>query len=253
MGEANIRGCIRSRAEEAGCGCFLVRLFRGGEDEERFLIDDYFPVGTEDNGWAFAHSADSMGTGSRTEMWPMVIEKAYAKFCGSYRNIEGGKVHVALAELTGGVPQHIQITDTVRDDLDQFWQKVLHAHLNGYLLGAGTPENIAGDTTVNANGIAQGHAYAVLGVRKYKGERLIKLRNPHGSVGARWLGDWGESSSLWTPAAKTVLRPGNDHDGSFWMNVVDFTSEFKYLYICRRFDERWIMTEITVSTLCWTR
>jgi len=29
-------------------------------------------------------------------MWPMILEKAYAKFYGSYQNIEGGFVHKAL-------------------------------------------------------------------------------------------------------------------------------------------------------------
>jgi len=50
----------------------------------------------------------------------------------------------------------------------------------GYLLGAGTPPHAQGDRAI-VNGIFQGHAYLVLSVRNLDGNKLIKLRNPHGN------------------------------------------------------------------------
>jgi hypothetical protein len=38
------------------------------------------------------------------EMWPILIEKAYAKLFGSYSNIEGGHPDEALAHLTNALP-----------------------------------------------------------------------------------------------------------------------------------------------------
>jgi len=50
----------------------------------------------------------------------------------------------------------------------------------GYLMGAGTPPNAKGDSAI-IDGIFQGHAYLILSVRNLDGNKLIKLRNPHGN------------------------------------------------------------------------
>lgn len=39
----------------------------------------------------------------------MVLEKAYAKMYGSYSFIEGGKVQYALADMTDGFPEQIDL------------------------------------------------------------------------------------------------------------------------------------------------
>ena len=36
------------------------------------------------------------------ELWPLFIEKAYAKVFGSYESLKGGNSHLALATFTGG-------------------------------------------------------------------------------------------------------------------------------------------------------
>ncbi|TXI91401.1 MAG: hypothetical protein E6Q33_10395 [Neisseriales bacterium] len=47
-------------------------------------------------------------------------------------------------------------------------------------MGAGTPPHEQGDTA-EIDGIFQGHAYLVLDVRNLDGNRIIKVRNPHGN------------------------------------------------------------------------
>jgi hypothetical protein len=44
-------------------------------------------------------------------LWPMILEKAYAKMFGSFKNIVGGLVHVALADLTNGIPEMFALDD----------------------------------------------------------------------------------------------------------------------------------------------
>jgi hypothetical protein len=39
------------------------------------------------------------------ELWPMVLEKAYAKMYGTYNYIEAGKVQYALSDMTDGFPE----------------------------------------------------------------------------------------------------------------------------------------------------
>ena len=41
----------------------------------------------------------------------MILEKSYAKMYGSYKNIDGGMVDEALAELTNGVPCRFDLTE----------------------------------------------------------------------------------------------------------------------------------------------
>eukprot|EP01022_Parablepharisma_sp_SALTPOND_P018333 TRINITY_DN298_c0_g2_i2.p1 TRINITY_DN298_c0_g2~~TRINITY_DN298_c0_g2_i2.p1 ORF type:complete len:1600 (-),score=108.51 TRINITY_DN298_c0_g2_i2:6731-11431(-) len=246
MGKAGVRFCILTDEAQAKSGAYLVKMYRAGDYEEYLIIDDYFPVNQE-NEWAFAHCGPIGEDGKKIELWPMIIEKAYAKFYKSYEQIEGGKVHITLAELTGGVPQYIQITDSICDNIDQFWQKLYTYYENGYMLGAGTPEHSRGDSAINENGIVQGHAYAILDVKAYSGEHLVKLRNPQGSRGIEWNGDWGDESPLWTPAAVQALNHEINNDGIFWINIRDFVDEFKYVYVCRKFDKRWTRVHLERS------
>lgn len=50
------------------------------------IIDDYFPA-MANGRWVFVR-----GGKDGKELWPMVLEKAYAKMYGTYSFIEGGKV-----------------------------------------------------------------------------------------------------------------------------------------------------------------
>ena len=66
------------------------------------------------------------------------------------------------------------------------------------------------------NGLAGGHAYALLGIYKLSnGVRLVKLANPWGVDSFK--GDWSDNSSKWTPALrKEVASVVNEQDGVFF-------------------------------------
>lgn len=100
-------------------------------------------------------------------------------------------------------------------------------------MGAGSPEHELGDTAINEMGIVQGHAYAILDMKEVGSARLIKIRNPHGSRGVEWNGDWGDDSEMWDQRAINKCNHENESDGVFWMDVDDFTEQFSYIYICR--------------------
>lgn len=61
------------------------------------VVDNYLPCMDEEDRLAFACS------GNIGELWPSLMEKAYAKLHGSYFSLEGCTVHEALEDLTGGV------------------------------------------------------------------------------------------------------------------------------------------------------
>lgn len=62
-----------------------------------YLTRTHYPCGCSDKPRpAFVHSKDYR------ELWQMLIEKAYAQYHGSYTLVEGGHVHQAMVDLTGG-------------------------------------------------------------------------------------------------------------------------------------------------------
>ena len=71
-------------------------------------VDDYFPC--SQNG-THSYVRVSSGNTNTKEIWPMLIEKAYAKMYGSYQNISGGYVDAALADLTNGAPDRYSLQD----------------------------------------------------------------------------------------------------------------------------------------------
>lgn len=232
LGNTRIEALFIDEKPDPKCGAYLIKFII--EDEETYIIiDTQFPVNSEGS-WAFAASI------TETEIWPMCLEKAYAKVYGSYDAITAGKVHFALADLTGGSPEEIKL-ETIKNNPTSFWNKFLSFKKLNYLMGAGSPENDRGDSAVSQSGIVQGHAYAILDVVEFEKERLVQLKNPHGQHGVEWNGDWSDSSFKWTKLFKQKLNFQDSDDGIFWMSFEDFVWEFKSLYICRIFpSDLWL-------------
>ena len=89
---------INSEEEWKACGAFCVRFFDDGK-EDIVIIDDHM---------LFVHNGHSLAfvrTPSEVELWPCILEKAFAKKYGSFTVIEGGLVDIALSELTNGIPE----------------------------------------------------------------------------------------------------------------------------------------------------
>lgn len=72
-------------------------------------IDDRFKTDPITRQHAFVQ-LKTLKNGER-EIWPLLIEKAYAKMNGGYANIEGGLVSKALQCLTNGIPINISMKD----------------------------------------------------------------------------------------------------------------------------------------------
>ena len=81
-------------------GMYSIMLY-SGKSPEIITIDDKFFVNPSSKTHAFTQLCTDAITNER-EIWPLLVEKAYAKFHGSYSAIEGGLVHTALEELTNG-------------------------------------------------------------------------------------------------------------------------------------------------------
>jgi len=141
-------------------GCFMLKFFKNGAFEF-VVVDDWIPWSETGIGSmpAFARGGDD-----NLEMWPCILEKAYAKLYGSYSKIESGNVHLALADMVdNGFPEQFALA-TVGKNLHVFANLMRKLNKVEALMGAGSPGNPLGDTVSSAEGIVQGHAYALLDV-----------------------------------------------------------------------------------------
>lgn len=167
-----IQNCFVTRAYNP-LGKYVVRLYN--QTTKKFYhvtIDDFIPC-------------DASGRPLFTqfnghEMWPLLLEKAYAKSKGSYAAIEGGHAINALVELTG----YCGDTFVVPFD-DATFAKLQKCINKGCLLAAGSRGT---DTTLTdgrgklKGTIVGGHAYSILDIKTpmltTQNIRLLKIRNP---------------------------------------------------------------------------
>uniref|UniRef100_A0A3B4XZP9 Calpain-1 catalytic subunit-like n=1 Tax=Seriola lalandi dorsalis TaxID=1841481 RepID=A0A3B4XZP9_SERLL len=214
---------LEQNFDEEYCGLFHFRFWRFGRWVD-VLIDDKLP--TVNGRLIFVHSKDP------TEFWPALLEKAYAKVCGSYSDMNAGTPSEALVDFTGGVHMCIQLSDPP----PSLWELMCRAGLSKSLMGCGTPQGETSANTVLPNGLVQGHAYAVTGVKQMmsRGQpvNLVRLWNPWGQK--EWNGDWSDQSPLWqtvSPQEREMCLSVVDN-GEFWMTLQDFCKFYSDLDIC---------------------
>ncbi|XP_029683425.1 calpain-3-like isoform X2 [Takifugu rubripes] len=89
---------------------------------------------------------------------------------------------------------------------------------------------------VLSNGLVQGHAYTVTGVKQLMSQgrqvNLVRLWNPWGQ--GEWNGDWSDESRLWNTVSSEDREMCHhmQNDGEFWMALEDFCRFFADLDIC---------------------
>ncbi|XP_041809113.1 calpain-1 catalytic subunit-like isoform X2 [Chelmon rostratus] len=209
--------------QEEYCGLFHFRFWRFGRWVD-VVIDDKLP--TINGRLIFVHSKDP------TEFWPALLEKAYAKVCGSYADMNAGTPAEALVDFTGGV--HICIP--LSDPPSNLWELMYRAAKSRSLMGCGTPQGETSENTVLPNGLVQGHAYTVTGIKQVMSQgqlvNLVRLWNPWGA--GEWKGDWSDQSVMWqtvSPDDREMCLSVRD-DGEFWMTQEDFCKFYSDLDIC---------------------
>lgn len=135
----------------------------------------------------------------KTELWPMLMEKAWASLQGSYTRAESGSPVTVWQALTGRAGA---MTSNALESEGSLFRKISIA------LAEHRP--VASTTTLRSNseattGLARQHVYSVLGTTEREGQRFVTVRNP-----------WGNT------------EPGSDgkNDGVFQMTIGDFKKRF---------------------------
>jgi len=211
-------------------GAYIVRLCLGGRWRS-ILVDDHFPC----IGGGMYYTQLAYCVTKRQQLWASLIEKAFAKACGSYEAIRGGEASEALEMLTGW-PCTMVVLGRPGFDPEMLWATLCSSRDAAFLMTCSTK-------SVHSRSLERDHVYSLLDVHEVadsKGEivRLLKIRNPHAR--SKWEGEWSDSSARWTPELR--MRLGCPEGGSpqvFFMAFDDFIREFAHCTICRICSSEW--------------
>merc|ERR1712212_410255 len=197
-------------------GVFRFRFYRFGEWHE-IVIDDKL---TTRNGKLIYLRAKEAN-----EFWSPLLEKAYAKFYGSYAAIEGGVSMDAAVDFTGGIPQMIDMEKCLDKHGSEYLFHLLKiSDQNGAFVTCSLGKKQGHEAQYK--GLQSAHAYSITKVKSIKDPNskqripLLRLRNPHGNAN-EWNGDWSDGSDQWTAISKRVKRKLGlefESDGEFYMS-----------------------------------
>lgn len=228
-------------------GKYKLRLFDGQKGEwVNITIDDWIPCDEKSGKPVFVQPQNNC-------MWVLLLEKAFAKFCGSFAELEGGHTIWAVKAMTGD-PARIFKRDhgkrawtrsdlvNMNDDKDKrkcgfrsqdeiisddamFHILKKYDSLGSILCASGAKEGY---------GLHNGHAYSILQAIQKDNFRLVQIRNPWGS--GEWTGDWSDKSDLWQkhPNVKKACKHTDADDGAFWMSWEDYCKNWDSIGIVDR-------------------
>eukprot|EP00928_Gymnodinium_smaydae_P089914 TRINITY_DN73798_c0_g1_i1.p1 TRINITY_DN73798_c0_g1~~TRINITY_DN73798_c0_g1_i1.p1 ORF type:complete len:636 (+),score=123.50 TRINITY_DN73798_c0_g1_i1:56-1909(+) len=227
-------------------GKYTIRLFDIKHGWEDVVIDDYIPC-------------DKRGTplfaqlkGDSGSLWALLLEKAFAKFCGSYERLVSGSASWAWQALTGQPHQArwsrkveddkvhwirwelARIWDCIKkEDVRQSWRdRSLKMSWKGpaqklsddemfETLASYTQASFAitcaiadgGMEEKRTDGLLARHEYSVLQVVCADGVRLVQIRNPWGK-GGEWKGAWADAAPEWDAHPSITEDFGGDEENN---------------------------------------
>jgi hypothetical protein len=146
----------------------------------RVTVDGLYVVG----------HARARAENGRNEIWPLVVEKAFARYAGGYNRIgRGGAPTAAMALLTGREATSVSL-DWHNRWFRSYGAGELQADLaSGKLVVLNTRSGIGGRTSadatpaerqanVDAHRLLPDHAYFATGLEQHDGKLFVKLGNP---------------------------------------------------------------------------
>lgn len=201
-------------------GCYEI-LFRLNGEWKIVLVDDYFPCDKKTKEPIFSKPIGA-------ELWVMLLEKAWAKVNGGYKNIIAGFSTEVLSSLTN-FPKELILHSNIPANF--LWEKIKLANQKKNIMACCTKF----DVEISKIGLVSGHEYSLIAVKEGKIDgkhiKLLKLRNPWGCK--EWNGNWSDKSTNWTKEAMELFyyKPGGD-DGNFYIEFSDFVNNFIFTEFC---------------------
>ncbi|GAX81250.1 hypothetical protein CEUSTIGMA_g8682.t1 [Chlamydomonas eustigma] len=220
-------------------GAFTLQFYKHG-CWHQVTVDNLLPCldDPDDPRVAFACSSNS------GELWPSLLEKAYAKVHGSYYALEGGSIGDILVDLTGGVVTKYRLDTFEGKKLaktNAVWDQVCAALAGGSIIVC-QGKSSRTEKAEPFLGLVRGKCYSVMEARGIpEGPLLLRLHCPWAT--GVWVGAWSNGSHEWQlptmQSHQSHFAESLEDDATFWIAYEDFVSFFDRLHICRLFPASW--------------
>lgn len=202
-------------------GIYEISLWRQGKPW-KFVVDDYVASTPQTEESHARPIFTSMGPNGA--VWPMILEKAGAKFWGTFeRQDMGGFFGMAYYALTGRPNKEgVTIVDSAS------FYDLLKKHDNAHdVMNCAA---LKSNTYAAKVKVFDSHAYTLLGVHDYTDQNgklwhLVKVRNPHG--GGEYNGTFSDiDDKHMNQHAMEKLNHTPGDDGTFFMPFSEFAKGF---------------------------
>ncbi|XP_074091132.1 calpain-13 [Macrotis lagotis] len=223
-------------------GIFHFKFWQCGQWVD-VVVDDRLPVKSINRSYLFVYPR-----GGTNEFWPCLLEKAYAKFHGSYSQLHYGIMADSLVELTGWMVTKINLKEVSPN----LFHNLKVAEQSGSLITCGIAH---ASNNLDNLGLVNNHAYTVTGsaeiILDTGREELIRLWNPWGYK--EWLGSWSDKSLEWEKVQRSerIRLYRKKEDGEFWMSFKDFQKLFTIMFVCYQYPM--VMNEEDLNNGTWSQ
>ena len=174
---------IKSAIKDNGDGTFSVRFYELGYDGKKTAHTETVDADLPHYGDrpAYANSTEQVDGKQFMELWPSIVEKAYASWKGSYDKIgHGGQSADVITGLTGEACKTAPTAGTGENDT--LWLRMQKASQDKRPMTASTGGEEDPRYKDPKAGVYGWHAYTVMGVEEKKSagksERSVTMRNP---------------------------------------------------------------------------
>ncbi|KAJ8601560.1 hypothetical protein CTAYLR_005203 [Chrysophaeum taylorii] len=222
-----VRNAFPAGGDKQGAGIYRVRVCPGGL-WETITLDDYFPCDPSTGAPKFARSA-------RPELWVLLLEKAMAKWNGSYSRLRAGFAAEGLLDLAG-LPtltidfKHLSFRQALADGaaFAQFFRAATRNKWIACVSSPGEDTHLDGrlktPPPVLPSGLVPARAYALLAAIDVGGRKFLRLRG-------RRQQQQKIASNLLTPEVRAAMAaaegPSEEPGTFFWTSFEDALQHFR--------------------------
>jgi calpain-15 len=204
-------------------GIYSMMVYVNGH-RQKIVVDDYIPYDRSSRSPSFAGKATA-------NIWPILLEKAWAKVWGSYEGIISGAGSEAIKFLLPYEIEHEKY-EFKKVDVDKFWEKIFSSIKAKHLVicSSHAEDNDADLEPEEVEiGLLVRHCYAITGAYYHEvgGNklRLLKVLNPWNSH--RYTGPWHDGYIYWNAKIKEAVDFDKKSSGEFYIRISTFMKYFR--------------------------